>query len=283
MLKNQSAIDLFEFGGFVGRSPQMQGLASLLERVAATEAPLLIVGEPGTYKEAFAETVHQKSGRSGPFLVVDCGGGSAVSMEVELFGDEREASYGGEGIQHGIFESAAGGTVFLGEIGELSIEMQSKILRAIERRQIRRVGGAELVTVESRVIASTSRSLRTDLDEKRIRADFFYRMTTLQVRLPPLRERLEDIPALVASIVDELGLTDAPEGKALLDRDFLATLARYAWPGNVRQLRHHVERCSAMGDMSLPPSMDTFPATSGSFRVAQSVDSLKMLKVARKV
>jgi DNA-binding NtrC family response regulator len=271
-------VDIFEFGGFVGRSPQVQGLAALLERVAATEAPLLIVGEPGTYKEAFAEAVHQKSGRDGPFLVVDCGGTDTRSLEVELFGDERQ-----EAVQRGIFEAASRGTVFLGEIGELSIELQSKLLRAIDRQQIRRVGGANTVPVSARVIASTSRSLRTDLDERRIRSDFYYRMTTLQVRLPPLRERLEDIDALVKSIVHELGLADSPEGTALLDREFLAKLARYSWPGNVRQLRHHVERCSALGDTSLPPSMETFPSTSGSFRVAPSVDSLKMLRAARKV
>src|SRR5262249_30303381 len=106
--------------------------------------------------------------------------------------------------------------------------------------------------------------------------------TTLQVRLPPLRERLDDIEALVTGIVRELGLAGSSEGAALLDPEFLAKLARYSWPGNVRQLRHHVERCSALGDTGLPPSMETFPSTSGSFRVAPSVDSLKML-VARKV
>jgi DNA-binding NtrC family response regulator len=276
----KNAVDIFEFGGFVGSSPQVQGLRTLLERVAATEAPLLVVGEPGTYKEAFAEAVHQKSARVGPFLVVDCGGADPSSLEVELFGDERQ---GVDDAQRGVFEAAAGGTVFLGEVGELSIELQSKVLRAVERQQIRRVGGAAPLAVSARVIASTSRSLRTDLDDRRIRADFYYRLTTLQVRLPPLRERLDDIEALVTSIVRELGLSDSPEGAALLDGEFLHKLARYSWPGNVRQLRHHVERCSALGDTSLPPSMDTFPAMSGSFRVAPSVDSLKMLRVARKV
>jgi transcriptional regulator with PAS, ATPase and Fis domain len=279
-MNRQSQVDLFATGGIVGQSPQVRGLQNLLERVAANDMPLLVVGEPGTYKEAFAEAVHQKSGREGPFLVVDCGGGN---LEVELFGDESQAMYGEEDVQRGIFEAAAGGTVFLGEVGELSIELQSKVLRAIDRHQIRRVGGAEMVPVTARVIASTSYSLRTDLDEKRLRADFYYRMTTLQVRIPPLRERLDDIPALVTSIVDELGLADAPEGAALLEPEFLRTLTKYAWPGNVRQLRHHVERCSALGDVSLPPSMDTFPSTSGSFRVAPSVDSLKAFKAARKV
>jgi two-component system, NtrC family, response regulator GlrR len=281
-MKNEGAVDIFEFGGFVGRSPQMQGLAILLERVAKTEAPLLVVGEPGTYKEAFAEAVHQKSGRKGPFLVVDCGGTDAHSLEVELFGDERQATQGPDGVQRGMFEAASGGTVFLGEVGELSIELQSKLLRAIDRRQIRRVGGASPLPVDARVIASTSRSLRNDLDDRRIRADFYYRITTLQVRIPPLRERLDDIEALVSGIVRELGLAGTSEGAALLDGEFLAKLARYSWPGNARQLRHHVERCSALGDTSLPPSMETFPSTSGSFRVAPSVDSLKML-VARKV
>jgi two-component system response regulator GlrR len=282
-MRTKSAIDIFELGGYVGPSPQMQALSSLRDRVATTESPLLVVGEPGTYKEAFAEAVHQKSGRRGPFLVVDCGGQDAASLETELFGEERHGADGSDDVYRGVFEAASGGSVFLGEVAELTIELQSKVLRAIERRQVRRVGAAGPISVDARVIASTSRSLRTDLDERRVRADFYYRITTLQVRLPPLRERLEDIPDLVATIVHELGLTDSKQGAALLDPEFLTTLTRYSWPGNVRQLRHHIERCSALDDVSLPPSMDTFPSTSGSFRVAQSVDSLKMLRVARKV
>jgi transcriptional regulator with PAS, ATPase and Fis domain len=282
-MKSQAAVDIFEFGGFVGKSPQIQGLSVLLARVAGTAAPLLVLGEPGTYKEAFAEAVHQKSGRTGPFLVVDCGGQDPDALESELFGDERAKNEGRGELQPGVFEAAAGGTVFLGEVAELSIELQSKVLRVVERQQVRRIGAAGPIPVTVRVIASTSRSLRADLEEKRVRNDFYYRMTTLQVRIPPLRERLEDIPALVKAILHELGIAESPEAAPLLDPDFLATLSHYSWPGNVRQLRHHIERCSALADVSLPPSMDTFPSMSGSFRVARSVDSLKMLKVARKV
>lgn len=266
-MKNQ-AINMFESGGIVGCSPQMQALAARLERVAATETPLLIVGESGTYKEAFADAVHQKSRRhEAPFLVVDCAGTDSTILEIELFGDERDAAGGSGPIKQGIFEAAAGGTIFLGEVSELSNKLQARILRAIERHQIRRVGGAALVAVNVRIIASASQSLWTALEEKRIRADFYHRLTTLQVRLPPLRERLEDIPALVNNIVEELGLAGSPDGEALLDPAFLANLARYKWPGNVRQLRHHVERCNALGDVSLPPSMETFPSISGSFRI----------------
>jgi len=281
-MKNQE-IDMFESGGIVGRSPQMQALSFLLERVAATETPLLILGEPGTYKEAFANAVHQKSRRhEAPFVVVDCAGTDSTSLEIELFGGERDAAVASGRVKQGIFEAAEGGTIFLGEVGELSNELQAKILRALERHQIRRFGGATFVPVNVRVIASSSHSLWTALEEKRIRADFYYRLTTLQVRLPPLRERLEDIPALVNNIVEELGLAGSPDGEALLDPAFLATLARYRWPGNVRQLRHHIERCNALGDVSLPPSMETFPAISGAFRINPSVDSIKMLRVAPK-
>jgi DNA-binding NtrC family response regulator len=281
-MKSHSAVDILQFGGFVGQSPQVQALFSLLERAASTEVALLVVGEPGTYKEAFAEGVHQKSGRRGPFLVVDCGGGNGMSLEAELFGDERQASYGGEGVERGMFEAASGGTVFLGEVGELSIDLQSKIFRAIESRQIRRVGGTALVPLDVRVIASTSSNLRADLDKKRFRSELYRRLTRLQVRLPPLRERLADIPELVRNIVDELGLTGSGAGDALLDPEFLATLARHPWPGNFRQLRHHVERCNALGDAGLPPSMDEFPSMSGSFRVANRVDSIRSMRAARK-
>jgi DNA-binding NtrC family response regulator len=267
----------------VGTSTQVEGLLTLLGRVATSDSPLLLVGEPGTYKEAFADAVHQKSRRrSAPFLSVDCAGPDAERLEIELFGDERNA--GDEaGIKKGVFEAGAGGTVFLGEVAELSSDLQSKIVRAIERHQIRRVGGVSPVGVDVRIIGSTSHALKEDLDKKQVRADFYYRLTTLEVRVPALRERLEDIPAIVKTIVEDLGLLGSPMGASLLEKDFLDKLARYPWPGNLRQLRHHVERCAALGDVTLPPSMDKFPPLSGAFRTAPSVDSLQMLRVARKV
>jgi two-component system, NtrC family, response regulator GlrR len=271
-------------GRIVGRSTQVQSLLALLERVAVTDTPLLIVGEPGTYKEAFADAVHQKSRRrDAPFLVVDCGGPDGEGLESELFGDERGETVGKDGIEKGAFEAASGGTVFLGEIGELSVDLQAKILRAIERGQIRRLGGVSSVPVDARIIASTSHGLRADLEKKQIRADFYYRLTTLQIRIPALRERLEDIPALVESIVEDLGLIGSADGAKLLAPDFLDKLARYPWPGNLRQLRHHVERCAALGDMTLQPSMDKFPPMSGSFRIAPPADSLRQFRVARKI
>jgi two-component system response regulator GlrR len=276
-------MDVLAAGGMVGTSTQVEGLVALLGRVAASDSPLLVVGEPGTYKEAFADAVHQRSRRKGaPFLSVDCGGPDAERLDIELFGDERTTGDDGE-PKKGVFEAATGGTVFLGEVAELSSELQSKVVRALERRQIRRAGGASPIAVDVRIIGSTSRALKEDLDKKQIRADFYYRMTTLEVRIPALRERLEDIPAVVKTIVDELGLLGSEIGTALLERDFLDKLARYPWPGNLRQLRHHVERCAALGDVTLPPSMDKFPPLSGAFRTAPSVDSLQMLRVARKV
>jgi len=271
-------------GGIVGRSAQVQTLLALLERVAVTDTPLLIVGEPGTCKEAFADAVHQKSRRRGaPFLSVDCGGPEGEGLEIELFGDERGGMAELDGFKKGAFEAASGGTVFLGEVGDLSVEMQAKVLRAIERSQIRRLGGVSPVAVDARIIASTSCGLRADLEKKQIREDFYYRLTTLQIRLPPLRERLEDIPALVESMVEDLGLAGSAGGAALLAPDFLEKLSLYSWPGNLRQLRHHVERCAALGDVTLQPSMDKFPPMSGAFRIAPALDSLKQLRVARKI
>jgi transcriptional regulator with PAS, ATPase and Fis domain len=281
-MKTQAVVDVLDLGGIVGPSPQMQALFGLLRRVAATDAPLLVVGEPGTCKEAFADGVHQRSSRRhAPFLVTDCGALSSTVGEGELFGYERDAISRNGSVRPGIFEAARGGTVFLGEVDDLSIDLQAKVLRAIEHRQIRRVGGSSFVGVDVRVMASTSRGLRAGFEEKRIRPDFYYRFTTVEVKLPPLRERLGDIPALVASIVVDLGLDGSREGQALLDPAFLARLSSYSWPGNVRQLRHYIERCSVLGDVTLPLSKEAFPPSS-SYRVAPAVDSMRTMRIARK-
>jgi len=249
-----------QFGGMVGRSAPMRALFSLLKRAAASEATVLIEGETGTGKEASSDAIHSESSRrEGPFGVVDCGAIPPQLLESELFGHEKGSFTGASASRQGAFEAASGGTIFLDEIGELSLDLQPKILRAIERHQIKRVGSTSYTRVDVRVIAATNRNLKAEVAAKRFRSDLYYRLAVIQVRLPPLRERMSDLPMLVDHILERLGAVSCPEVDALRTPAFLAVLARYRWPGNIRQLRNYLERCVALGDMSTPPGTDTAP------------------------
>jgi len=244
------------FGSVVGRSVAMRALFAVLERVAPTDASVLLEGETGTGKEAIAESIHRASARADrPLLTVDCGAIPATLLESELFGHERGAFTGAHAARAGIFESARGGTVLVDEVGELPMELQPKLLRVLESRTVRRVGSTAHVPVDVRIVAATNRSLRTLVNAGRFRADLYYRLAVVALRVPPLRERRDDLPLLVAHLVASLGPRPKPE--PLLSRAFLAGLARRAWPGNVRELRNFIERCVALGpddvDESAPP------------------------------
>ncbi len=235
------------FGTMVGRAPSMRALFAMLERVAPTDATVLIEGETGTGKEAVAESIHRESARhQGPFIVVDCGAVPHDLLESELFGHERGSFTGATNRRDGALEAASGGTVFLDEIGELSHDLQPKLLRALERREIKRVGSNQYLPIDVRVVAATNRNLRAEVNARRFRADLFYRLAVVQVSLPPLRERAEDLPLLVEHILQSLGASQHPEAPTLLTAEFMNELARHAWPGNVRELRNYVERCLAL-------------------------------------
>jgi len=225
----------------------MRAAFALLERAAASDATVLIEGETGTGKEGAARGLHDGSTRrSGPFVVVDCGAIPAELLESELFGHERGAFTGASAARAGAFEEADGGTIFLDEIGELPLDLQPKLLRAIEHRQIRRVGSNLHKTVDVRLVAATHRDLRADVNDGRFRPDLYFRLAVVRINLPPLRERPEDIPLLVERIVD--GLVDDPAARApLLDGALVTALQRGAWAGNVRELRNHLERCLVLG------------------------------------
>jgi transcriptional regulator with PAS, ATPase and Fis domain len=254
------------FGGMVGRSSAMRAVFALLERAAASDATVLLEGETGTGKEAAAESIHLESTRSsGPFVVVDCGAVPPDLLESELFGHERGAFTDAVASRQGAFEAAQGGTIFLDEIGELGSDLQPKLLRALERREIKRVGGSHYSPVDVRVIAATNRNLRVEVNDRRFRSDLFYRLAVLTVRLPPLRDRPEDIDLLVENLLAGLDAATAPAAASLRARPFLDHLARHHWPGNVRELRNYVERCLAMrgqtplledGDEPAPPTLD---------------------------
>jgi transcriptional regulator with PAS, ATPase and Fis domain len=225
-----------------------------LARIAPTESTVLLEGETGTGKEIAAESLHLESGRrEGPFLVIDCGALPADLLEAELFGHERGAFTGAVQRKVGVFEAAAGGTVLLDEIGELELALQPKLLRALESREIKRIGESHHRPIDVRIIAATNRDLRAEVNAQRFRADLYYRLAVIQVRLPALRERPEDLPLLVDAVLADLGVGDDPVAATLRTGDARAQLAAHAWPGNVRELRNYVERCIALRS-PLPPS-----------------------------
>jgi len=247
------ATELASFGGMVGRSDAMRALFDLLRRAAASEATVLIEGETGTGKEASAEAIHREGRRkNGPFVVVDCGAIPSQLLESELFGYEKGAFTGAVTARPGAFEAASGGTILLDEIGELTLDLQPKILRAIETKQIKRIGSTVYTPADVRVLAATNRSLRAEVAANRFRSDLYYRLAVVRIQLPPLRDRISDIPILVEHVLDRLCIRDTPQAEQLLSPEFLAKLANYRWSGNIRQLRNYVERCVALGDLSLP-------------------------------
>jgi len=232
-----------QLGEMVGRSPAMREIFGLVERIAPTDATVLIEGETGTGKDMIARTLHQLSPRSGaPFIVVDCGAVAGTLIESELFGHEKGAFTGAVTARQGAFELASGGTVFLDELGELSLDLQPKLLRVLEQRELRRVGGTKTIKVDLRVIAATRKDLRSEVEKGKFREDLYFRLNVVPITAPALRERREDIPLLIDAMLGKL----APDGATLTEQTRVALMA-HDWPGNVRELRNVIERALALG------------------------------------
>jgi transcriptional regulator with GAF, ATPase, and Fis domain len=242
------------FGGLVGTSPAMQRLFELLGRVAASDIDVLIQGESGTGKELVAAEIVQRSPRSnGPLVVVDCGSISPALVESELFGHVRGAFTGADRDREGAFEAADGGTVFLDEIGELPLELQPKLLRALEAREVRRVGQTKPRRVDVRVVAATHRDLEREVNRGRFREDLYYRLAKVAVRVPPLRDRASDVPLLVKTFLAAMADNGVERYfDRLFSQNVLADMQEYDWPGNVRELRNFVERSTVLEDV--PPT-----------------------------
>ena len=234
--------DRHRFGQMVGASVAMRELFAVLELAAPSDATVLIEGESGTGKELAARAIHDHSARAaGPFVVVDCSAIPEGLIDSHLFGHVRGAFTGAERDRRGAFVEASGGTLFLDELGELPLTAQARLLRALEAQTVQPVGADRPVPVDTRVVAATHRDLARMVAAKEFRFDLFYRLAVVHVALPPLRERGEDLPELIAAFHAARGLDPGP-----IDGDNLARLARHAWPGNVRELRNVLERAWAL-------------------------------------
>ncbi|MBK6846455.1 MAG: sigma 54-dependent Fis family transcriptional regulator [Proteobacteria bacterium] len=225
-------------GEMVGRSLAMREIFGLIEQIAPTDATVLISGETGTGKDMVARTLHQLSRRAaGPFVIVDCGAVSGTLIESELFGHEKGSFTGATAARQGAFERADGGTVFLDELGELSLDLQPKLLRVLEQREFRRVGGNRPIHVDIRVLAATRKNLRAEVEQGAFREDLFFRLSVVPLYVPALRERKQDIPLLVAEFERQFGA-----GAGAVPPEALEMMVQHEWPGNVRELRNVFER-----------------------------------------
>jgi len=220
----------------------MRRVMAQLERVAASESRVCILGETGTGKELVARTIHERSARaSGPFVTLNCAAVPAELIESELFGHERGSFTGASGRHIGKFEQADGGTIFLDEIGDMPLNMQAKLLRVLEEGEVERIGGDKAVPVNVRVVVATHRDLEARAREQKFRQDLFHRIYVFPLALPPLRERREDIPALVEHFAEQV-CTQNGWKPIPFTAEAMEALQSYAWPGNVRELRNMVER-----------------------------------------
>jgi DNA-binding NtrC family response regulator len=234
----------------IGRSPAMVSVFELVHKAARSEANILIQGESGTGKELIARAIHTNSPRASEvFVPVDCAALPENLLESELFGHERGAFTGAERAKPGMFEVADRGTLFLDEVGELPLTLQAKLLRALQEREIRRVGGTKLIPVDVRLVSATNRDLAEAVRKREFREDLFYRVNVIAIMLPPLRERAGDVPLLAYHFLGRYGRNrERPlEG---LDAEALAMLEGYAWPGNIRELQNVIERACVLADGS---------------------------------
>ena len=232
------------FGDIVGKSKEMKEIFGILEKISKTDATVLITGETGTGKELVAKAIHENSHRSKkPFVVIDCSAIARNLIESELFGHEKGAFTGAVSTRHGAFEAANGGTIFLDEVGELEPDMQPRLLRVLEAREIKRVGSTSIIPVDVRIIAATNRELSAEIKKNRFREDLFYRLSVININLPQLRDRKDDISLLIDYFIK----TNKARKVKGVAKETLNILINYSWPGNVRELRNVIERAIALG------------------------------------
>jgi DNA-binding NtrC family response regulator len=257
----KEARGVFGFHRLIGHSPAMQEVYKLIERAASLDITVLLTGESGTGKELAARAIHYESSRKGNrFVAVNCGALPGELVESELFGHARGAFTGAAAAKPGLFEEAQGGSIFLDEIGDVPLAVQVKLNRALQEKEVRRVGENAPMPIDARVIAATHRDLKADAQTGRFREDLFYRLNVFPIRLPPLRERQEDIPFLAAHFLEKYGRAHQ-RPIAGFEPEALRALAAYGWPGNVRELENAIERAVAVAagpqvtPADLPPEL----------------------------
>ncbi len=236
------------FSGMVGKNPRMAQIYELIEKVAPTPSSVLITGESGTGKELVAKAIHANSPRHDQaFITVNCAALAENLLESELFGHEKGAFTGAISMRKGRFELADGGTLFLDEIGEIPLSLQAKLLRALQEKRFERVGGSKTLSVDVRIISATNKDLREEVDKGRFREDLYYRLNVIHLLLPPLRERMDDIPLLVAYFIRTIGERLAKPGLSI-SAEALRLLVTLPWEGNVRELENTIERAAILCD-----------------------------------
>ncbi|HSM86998.1 MAG TPA: sigma-54 dependent transcriptional regulator [Candidatus Limnocylindrales bacterium] len=266
-----------ELNGIVGSSSKIQDVLRMIARLKDTRTPVLITGESGTGKELVARAIHYRgSYAKRPFVAVDCGSLVPTLIESELFGYEKGAFTGATRSKDGLFQTASGGAIFLDEIGELSMEMQAKLLRVLQEKEVRPVGSNQKVKIDVRVIAATNRDLETAYKEGKFRKDLYFRLNVVTLHLPPLRERKSDIPALVHYFLDKF----TPGKTVSISASAMKCMLQYEWPGNVRELENCIERAVALGSGEVIDLQDLPPAVrsgqqGGTERAEDSPDSMK--------
>lgn len=270
------------FRDIIGSSPAMQHIYKLVDKVAGTDANVLILGENGTGKELIARAIHQKSLRSDSVYVgVDMGAITETLFESELFGHKKGAFTDAHADRTGRFEAANGGTLFLDEIGNLSLPLQSKLLAALQNREITRLGDNKITPIDIRLVCATNMPLAEMVENNEFRQDLLYRINTVEINLPPLRERLEDIPQLVSHFIEMYAKKYRKEVRGIQE-GALEKLKKYNWPGNVRELQHAIERAIIMSEEEELTTMDFF-FLSGSSSTPSSPDSFNLEEVERSV
>jgi DNA-binding NtrC family response regulator len=246
MLKDQ-LLDKFHLDNIVGSHGSMQALFAIVRKVAPTKSTVLIYGESGTGKELFARSIHYNSPRRDlPFFAINCASIPETLLESELFGYEKGAFTGALTRHTGLFEQAKGSTLFLDEIGDLTLAMQAKILRAIQEKEVRRIGGKETLKLDVRIIAATNKKLEEEIAMGRFREDLYYRLNVIAFTIPPLREKKTDIPILAEHFLKKLNALHGR--KKAVSKEALQAMLDYSWPGNIRQLESVIERAYIMGE-----------------------------------
>ena len=286
-LHEKGLVAKYAFNDILGDSPAIRSTIQIARSYAASRASVLILGETGTGKELFAQSIHNASDRrDGPFVAINCAAVSNSLLESELFGYEAGSFTGASrGGREGVFELAHGGTLFLDEIGEIPREIQVELLRVLQEKEIRRVGGSRVIPVDVRIIAACNADLPRYVEEGKFRTDLFYRLNTFPIHIPPLRERREDIPPLCRSLLDEL--SRKLKRRLELTPEAMDRLLAHNWPGNVRELRNVLEFCAyltpsgVITELSLPENLRTGPTAQPSLTLAQRTRAFERAEILR--